>query len=116
MQTDDPEIEATMERLYGSLNERDRRRYAGIEALKFGRGGRPQQSIAMSELYEYARVGYRGKQGLITVPKRPTAVAEPVRALRPIWTEASPGWIVHRHSPGQWPSPCGVPLPLVRTA
>jgi len=33
-------MDAMMKRLCDSLNERDRRRYAGIEALKFGRGGR----------------------------------------------------------------------------
>lgn len=36
----DPELEATMKWLYESLNEKDRRRYAGIEALKLGPGGR----------------------------------------------------------------------------
>ena len=40
MQPYDPEMEATMKRLYDSLNEKDRRRYAGIEALKLGPGGR----------------------------------------------------------------------------
>ena len=34
------EIEAAMQAFYHSLNERDRRRYAGIEALKLGLGGR----------------------------------------------------------------------------
>ena len=36
----DAVMEATMKRLYDSLNEKDRRRYAGIEALKLGPGGR----------------------------------------------------------------------------
>lgn len=36
----DPDLEATMKRLYESLNEQDRRRYAGVEALKLGPGGR----------------------------------------------------------------------------
>jgi len=40
MQPYDPEMAATMKRLYDSLNEKDRRRYAGIEALKLGFGGR----------------------------------------------------------------------------
>jgi len=35
-----PEVEETMRRFYESLNERDRRRYAGLEALKYGHGGR----------------------------------------------------------------------------
>ena len=34
------ETEAVMKRFYGSLSEKDRRRYAGIEALKYGHGGR----------------------------------------------------------------------------
>jgi len=34
------EIEAAMKKFYDSLNEKDRRRYAGIEALKLGWGGR----------------------------------------------------------------------------
>ena len=36
----DSEIEETMKRYYNSLSEKDRRRYAGLEALKFGHGGR----------------------------------------------------------------------------
>ena len=32
-------VEQQMQRFYRSLNERDRRRYAAIEALKLGRGG-----------------------------------------------------------------------------
>lgn len=35
-----PGIEETMRRFYNSLNEKDRRRYAGVEALKYGHGGR----------------------------------------------------------------------------
>ena len=33
------EVERLMQRLYRSLNERDRRRYAAVEAAKFGHGG-----------------------------------------------------------------------------
>lgn len=33
------EIEETMKRFYGTLSEKDRRRYAAIEALKLGHGG-----------------------------------------------------------------------------
>ena len=40
MQPYAPDMEATMKRFYDSLNEKDRRRYAGIEALKLGHGGR----------------------------------------------------------------------------
>jgi len=35
-----PEVEETMRCLYQSLNEKDRRRFAGWEALRFGPGGR----------------------------------------------------------------------------
>lgn len=40
MQPYDSEIEETMRRYYNSLSEKDRRLYAGLEALKFGHGGR----------------------------------------------------------------------------
>ena len=39
MQSYTPETESVMRRYYLSLNERDRRRYAGVEALKIGHGG-----------------------------------------------------------------------------
>jgi hypothetical protein len=32
-------VERQMVRLYGSLSEKDRRRYAAVEAAKFGHGG-----------------------------------------------------------------------------
>jgi Rhodopirellula transposase DDE domain len=35
-----PEIEQSMKRFYESLSEKDQRRYAGIEALQYGHGGR----------------------------------------------------------------------------
>ena len=40
METYPADIAETMRRYYASLNERDRRRYAGLEALKYGHGGR----------------------------------------------------------------------------
>ncbi len=33
------DVEAKMQRLYGWLSEKDRRRYAAVEAAKFGHGG-----------------------------------------------------------------------------
>lgn len=39
MQSYPPEFESVISRYYESLNERDRRRYAGIEAFKLGHGG-----------------------------------------------------------------------------
>ncbi len=35
----DSAIEAQMQRLFASLSEKDKRRYAGIEACKLGHGG-----------------------------------------------------------------------------
>ena len=40
MQPYTPEIEVTMKNFYNSLDEKDRRRYAGLEALTLGLGGR----------------------------------------------------------------------------
>ena len=39
MQPYTSEVEAAMKKFYNRLNEKDRRRYTGIEALKLGRGG-----------------------------------------------------------------------------
>lgn len=39
MQPYPPEVEDQMQRFYQSLSEKDRRRYAAVEALKLGRGG-----------------------------------------------------------------------------
>lgn len=40
MQAYPPEVETQMQRLYNSLSEKDRRRYAAVEALKLGWGGK----------------------------------------------------------------------------
>ena len=40
MQPYAPELEQTMRQFYNSLSEKDRRHYAGVEALKLGQGGR----------------------------------------------------------------------------
>jgi hypothetical protein len=40
MATYNQEIEQTMKRFYDTLSEKDRRRYAGTEALRYGPGGR----------------------------------------------------------------------------
>ena len=34
-----PSIEQKMKKFYEILSEKDQRRYAGVEAMKFGRGG-----------------------------------------------------------------------------
>lgn len=35
----DATIEQRMKKFYDALSEKDKRRYAGVEAMKFGRGG-----------------------------------------------------------------------------
>lgn len=35
----DATIEQRMKKFYDTLSEKDKRRYAGVEAMKFGRGG-----------------------------------------------------------------------------
>ncbi len=52
-----PEIEQQMQRLYLSLNERDRRRYAGIEAIKLGWGGMSYISQLLGCDYYTLRLG-----------------------------------------------------------
>src|SRR5205085_9100913 len=39
METYPADVEAKMQRLYGWLSEKDRRRYAAVEAAKLGHGG-----------------------------------------------------------------------------
>lgn len=39
MQAYSPEVERLMKRLFDSLSEKDRRRYAALEATKLGHGG-----------------------------------------------------------------------------
>jgi hypothetical protein len=40
MMTYSPEVEETMRNFYRSLSEKDRRRYAAVEATKLGHGGK----------------------------------------------------------------------------
>jgi hypothetical protein len=46
-----PEIETLMKKVYHSLSEKDRRRYAAIEALKLGHGGQ----CYIAELFSCSR-------------------------------------------------------------
>ena len=66
MQPYDAEMEATMKRLYDSLNEKDRRRYAGIEALKLGSGGRRYISGVLGCSRRTVSKGAREVSGLST--------------------------------------------------
>lgn len=83
-----PEIEATMRDFYNSLNEKDRRRYAGIEALKLGRGGQQYIARVLGCSRRTVRFGAREVSGLSnrevveqigTARKKPA----PVRVRRP---------------------------------
>jgi hypothetical protein len=79
-----PEIEATMRRFYQSLNEKDRRRYAGIEALKFGPGGR---SYIAGVLGCSRRTVSRGAREVSGWPKREVErrIRQPGGGRKPYW-------------------------------
>jgi len=69
-----PEVEETMRRFYQSLNERDRRRYAGLEALKYGHGGRTYIARVLGCSRNTVSKGAREVSGL-----PPRAVEERIR-------------------------------------
>ena len=60
----EPDMEATMKRLYESLNEKDRRRYAGVEALKLGPGGRNYIARVLGSSRRTVSKGAREVSGL----------------------------------------------------
>ena len=62
-----PEVEETMRRFYNSLNEKDRRRFAGFEALRFGHGGRSYIARVLGCSRNTVSKGAREVSGL---PKR----------------------------------------------
>ena len=62
-----PEVEETMRRFYNSLNEKDRRRFAGFEALRFGHGGRSYIARVLECSRNTVSKGAREVSGL---PKR----------------------------------------------
>jgi len=66
MQPYAPDMEATMKRFYDSLNEKDRRRYAGIEALKLGPGGRSYIASVLGCSRRTVSKGAREVSGLRT--------------------------------------------------
>jgi hypothetical protein len=63
-----PEVEARMKTLYQSLNEKDRRRYAAIEADKLGYGG---QSYIVRLLGCDYKTLHRGLEELDDLPDLP---------------------------------------------
>ena len=62
------DVEEQMKTLYGSLNERDRRRYAAIEASKLGRGGQTYIRSVLGCDYKTLR---RGMDELNDLPDLP---------------------------------------------
>lgn len=46
------EIEKQMKAFYDSLNEKDRRRYAAIEAMKLGHGGQNYISSVLGAIFK----------------------------------------------------------------
>lgn len=68
MQAYSPEIEQTMRKYYVTLTEKDRRRYAAIEALKLGQGG---QSYIARVLGCSEKTIKRGLADLAALPPEP---------------------------------------------
>ena len=68
MQTYHPEIERAMKKYYATLSEKDRRRYAAVEALKLGHGG---QSYIAKVLGCSEKVVSRGLKELAQLPEEP---------------------------------------------
>lgn len=65
----DPGIEEQMRTLYGSLNERDRRRYAAIEASKLGHGGQTYVRSVLGCDYKTLRQGMQELKDLPDLPR-----------------------------------------------
>jgi len=61
------DIEKTMRRFFNSLNEKEQRRYAGLEALKIGHGG---QDYIAEILGCSRRTVNRGAREVIDLPKK----------------------------------------------
>ena len=64
MQTYDRATEQMMVKFYGTLSEKDKRRYAAIEALKLGHGGQVYIAEVLGCLLFQAEDGIRDLQGL----------------------------------------------------
>ena len=54
------EIENQMKAYFDTLNEKDRRRYAAIEAIKLGHGGQKGSSLFLMDkmLFQFTRIGF----------------------------------------------------------
>jgi hypothetical protein len=64
----EPDVEEQMRTLYRSLNERDRRRYAAIEASKLGFGGQTYIRSVLGCDYKTLRRGMEELKDLPDVP------------------------------------------------
>lgn len=88
-----PEIERFMQQLYVALSERDRRRYAAVEALKLGHGG----ILYLAQLFGCAeKTIRRGLQELFAPMELPLgrsrkkgADANAISTLSPAWSRTS---------------------------
>lgn len=95
MQTYTEEIETAMRRYYGSLNERDRRRYAGIEAFKLGHGGQNYISRILGCSRKTVRKGAAEVTGLPmrTIQKSIGKVPSAFPGIRKVGGGRKPYWI-----------------------
>lgn len=67
MQAYPEEVESQMQNFYNSLSEKDRRRYAAVEALKLGRGGKTYISQLLGcddEAMQWGRQELKEKEAL----------------------------------------------------
>ena len=63
------DVEEQMRTLYNSLNERDRRRYAAIEARKLGYGGQTYVRAVLGCDYKTLRRGMEELEDLPDLPR-----------------------------------------------
>jgi hypothetical protein len=97
MQPYTPEIEAMLREFYTSLNERDRRRYAGIEALKLEHGGQNYIARVLGCSRRTVRRGAREVSGLSTraVQKQLAAPSVPKPRIREAGGGRKPYGVTH---------------------
>lgn len=83
------EIESSMHQLYSSLSERDRRRYAAVEALKLGHGG----ILYLAQLFGCAeKTIRRGLIELLTPPELPPGKSRKKGLDANVVSTPSPAW------------------------
>ncbi|MDM8524088.1 ISAzo13 family transposase [Desulfococcaceae bacterium HSG8] len=85
------DIEQLMKRVYNSLSEKDKRRYAGIEALKIGHGGRSY----IADLFECDRKTVR--RGIKEISEMPADIKFDSRIRAP-GGGRKPYWLVQNES------------------